>query len=98
MVNISFGLIAFLESENINYVPKVKNPPNVPEARPIEDYWSFLKRTVYASNWQAKSIPQLKSRIEYCIKKMDPEVAKRYARETSVRLGKIAFNNVVEKQ
>jgi hypothetical protein len=91
-------VIAFLETENINYVPKVKNPPNVPEARPIEDFWAVLKRAVYAGNWQAKSIPQLKGRIEYCIKKMDPEVAKRYARETSVRLGKIAFNNVIEKQ
>lgn len=75
-------VIAFLETENINYVPKVKNPPNVPEARPIEDFWAALKRAVYAGNWQAKNILQLKRRIEYCIKKMDPEVAKRYARET----------------
>jgi len=32
-------VIAFLDSNNIKYVPKVKNPPNVPEARPIEDFW-----------------------------------------------------------
>jgi len=91
-------VIDFLESENIKYVPKVRNPPNVPEARPIEDFWAILKSLVYEGNWQATSIPQLKCRIEYCLKKMDPEVAKRYARETSVRLGRIAFNDVIEKQ
>ena len=30
--------IAFLEAKNINLVPKVRNPTNVPELRPIEDF------------------------------------------------------------
>lgn len=91
-------VIDFLDASKINYVPKWKNPPNVPEARPIEDFWGILKRAVYEGNWQAKSISQLENRIEYCLKKMDPEVAKRYAMETKIRLGRIAFNNVIEKQ
>ena len=91
-------VVDFLDRENINYVPKVKNPPNVPEARPIEDFWGTLKRLVYEHNWQTTRISQLRRRIENCLKKMDPNVAKRYARETSVRLGRIAFKNVIEKQ
>lgn len=91
-------VIDFLDRENVNYVPKVKNPPNVPEARPIEDFWAILKRSVYEHNWHAKSISQLRRRIEYCLKKMDPNVAKRYAMDTSVRLGRIAYKNVIEKQ
>ncbi len=39
-----------------------------------------------------------KDQNEYCLNKMDPDVAELYARDTSVRLGKIAFNNVVEKK
>ncbi len=85
-------------ANNVNYVPKVRNPPNVPEARPIEDFWAILKRAVYSGNWQATSIPQLRRRIEYCFSKMDSNVAKRYAIETSVRLGRSPFNNVVEEQ
>ena len=36
--------------------------------------------------------------LKYCFKKKDPDVAKRYAKETSVRVGKIVFNNIIEKQ
>ena len=57
-------VIKFLDAQNINYVPKVKNSPNIPEARPIEDFSGILKRLVYEHNWQAKNIPQLKRRIE----------------------------------
>jgi hypothetical protein len=36
------------------------NPANVPEARPIEDFWAHLKRNVYMDGWQAKNLNQLK--------------------------------------
>jgi transposase len=91
-------VIDFLESENISFVAKERNPPNVPEARPIEDFWAYFKRQVYAKNWQATSLSQLKRRIEFCFKNLNLDVAKGYARQTSVRLGRIAFNDVVEKQ
>ena len=35
--------IAYLESKKIKFVAKVDNPPNVPESRPIEDFWGILK-------------------------------------------------------
>ncbi|XP_065662716.1 uncharacterized protein LOC136085346 [Hydra vulgaris] len=91
-------VVFFLDANNIKYLPKVKNSPNLPEARPIEDFWGQLKRLVYEDNWQATSIPQLKRRIVNCLNKMDPEVAKCYASMTSVRLGRIAFNDVIENQ
>ena len=91
-------VIKYLEANNIKFVPKERNPPAVAEARPIEDFWGQLKRLVYEGNWQAPSLPQLLRRIEYCLTKMDPEVAKRYARETPVRLGPIANKNVIEKK
>ena len=91
-------VVSFLDANNIKYMPKVKNPSNVPEARPIEEFWGQLKRLVYEDNWQTTSIPQLKRRIVNCLNKMDPEVAKRYTSMTSVRLGRIAFNDVIENQ
>lgn len=33
-----------LEKNNIKYVPKQKNPPNLPQARPIENFWALTKR------------------------------------------------------
>jgi len=81
---------AFLDANNVNYVPKVRNAPKIPEALPIKDFWAILKRTVYSGYWQATSIPQLRRRIEYCLSKLDPNVEKRYAVETSVRFERIA--------
>ena len=62
----------YLRSKKINFVPKEHNPANVPELRPIEDFWSELKRLVYDKNWKAENLDQLKNRIEYCFKKINP--------------------------
>ena len=34
----------------IHYVDKVDNSANLPEVRPIEDFWSILKAKVYENN------------------------------------------------
>ena len=36
-----------LMNENLNYVAKDMNPPNVPQARPIENFWGCLSQKVY---------------------------------------------------
>ena len=45
----------WLTEQNIPYVPKKDIPPNVPQARPIEDFWSVLKRKVYEKSWEAQN-------------------------------------------
>ncbi|RNA10957.1 glucosylceramidase 4 [Brachionus plicatilis] len=34
-------------NENVNYVTKDNNPPNVRQSRPIEDFWVCLSEKVY---------------------------------------------------
>lgn len=34
----------YLNSKNVNFVPKNENPPNVPQARGIEEYWGVCKK------------------------------------------------------
>ena len=43
----------FLYENLIHHVDKVDNPANLPEVRPIEDFWSILKAKVYEYNWEA---------------------------------------------
>ncbi|RNA02961.1 glucosylceramidase 4 [Brachionus plicatilis] len=43
----------------INYVTKDINPPNVPQARPIENFWSCLSENVYEGGWQASNDQQM---------------------------------------
>ena len=77
--------LQFLEENNIRYVPKDANPPAVASLRPIEDYWSALKKAVYDGGWEAKSFPELKKRIQ--------QKAREIPLETITRL----FNTVKER-
>ncbi len=65
------------------------NPANVPEARPIEDYWAILKREVYMDGWTANNVDKLESRIRHCLKKMDVKVVQNLVATTHKRLDEI---------
>ena len=59
------------------YVPNKDNPPNVPQARPVEDFWSVLKRKVYEKCWTANNEQQLIERIKRKLKEIDPLLCQR---------------------
>ena len=44
------SVINYLNEHNVNFVRKNDNPVIVPECRPIENFWSFLKQQVYKNN------------------------------------------------
>lgn len=87
-----------LHDENIDFVEKKDNPANVPEIRPIEDFWAFLKSQVYAKAWRAKKLEQLINRIRYCVKKIDQSVVRRLAQDTQKRIDDMRRNGIVEKR
>ncbi|CAF3561948.1 unnamed protein product, partial [Rotaria sp. Silwood2] len=62
---------AWLNEQKVPFVPKVANPPNVPKARPIEDFWSILADKVYSGGWAAMNQEQLVNRIKSQLKKID---------------------------
>jgi hypothetical protein len=69
------GLVtARLNEENVPFVAKDDNPPNVPQARPIESIWSMLEQKVFANNWEAKNLELLARRIQEKAKELDKNV------------------------
>ena len=52
-------------------VPKETNPPNVPQARPIENFWVCLTQKVYERGWETNTEQQLIRRIECKMKEFD---------------------------
>ena len=54
-------VIKALRDEKVKFIPKNKNPTNLPEARPIENFWSILKGEVYKNNWKAENLDRLSS-------------------------------------
>ena len=79
-------------------VDKDDNLANVPECRPIEDFWSILKQIVYADNWQVENVSQLRSRIEYCLNKVYPNLIYRLSKSIKGRLNMVLLNGVLENQ
>ena len=64
----------YLNNENVHYVEKADNPANLPECRLIENFWSILKGLAYKNNWHAENLKKLRSRIKYCLNKIDIEL------------------------
>ena len=60
--------LAAMTAIDLQYITKDINPPNCPQIRPIEHYWSILKQKVYENNWSAKKCDQLIRRIKSCEK------------------------------
>ena len=81
--------VKFLNENGIKFVTKSEKPPNMPECRCIEDFWSCIKGNVYKNGWQTENLDQLRSRIIYCFKKFDKELVQRLAESTSRRLDTI---------
>ena len=61
----------YLKEKNIRYVPKEDNSANLPNSRPIEDFWGNLKRKVYEGGWMPTTLKVLEDRIRLCLRKMN---------------------------
>ena len=82
--------LTFLESQNIPYVPKDRNPTNLPQCRPIEDFFGLLSSMVYKDNWKAKNTKQLTNRIKSCIRKIDVAAVQRSCSSITTKLRRTA--------
>ena len=72
----------FLDSKHVNYVAKSDNPTEVPQCRPVEDFFGLLATWVYHRNWVAKDVAALKRRIRKCISEI-PQATVQATMETA---------------
>lgn len=84
--------LKWLTDQEIPFVPKEANPPNVPQARPIENFWGILADKVYDGGWEAKSGPQLSRRIKQKIKEIDLSIVQAMMTKVRTKLRKIEDN------
>lgn len=81
-------------SENVNFVDKRLNPPNVPQARPIENFWGCLSQKVYEGGWEAKTEQQLIRRINSKIKEFDSKCVEKLMKGVKAKLKSIGNDGV----
>ena len=68
---------------------KVPFVPNVPKARPIEDFWSILADKVYSGGWTATNQEQLVNRIKSRLKNIDLDTVQTMMEDIRKKLRKI---------
>ncbi len=81
-------------NENINFVDKDCNPPNIPQARPIENFWGCLAHKVYEKGWEAQTQQDLIARINLKLKDFDINYLQRLLGGVKTKLRSIADNGV----
>lgn len=52
--------VEWYRTNNMDLVEKIENPPNCPELRPIEKYWSLMKQKLQKYKNPAKSVDDFK--------------------------------------
>ena len=48
------------KKNNVKFVPKTENPPNCPELRAIEKYWTIIKRKMKKTKKLCRNIKDIK--------------------------------------
>lgn len=90
------SVTSYFEEKKLKYVLKEDNPTNVPECRPIEDFWGILKGLVYKKNWKASNLIELRRKILLCIREVDITLVQRLAESVNHRLDLVRRNGVIE--
>ena len=81
--------------ENLYFVDKGSSPPNVPQARSIENFWGCLAQKVYEGGWQAAIQNELICRIQSQLKKFDLNFLQNLMGSVKTKLRSIADRGVL---
>lgn len=73
----------FMREEKINFIPKELNPPNCPNLRPIESFWSKIKREVYADGWTPKDADDLHEKVSKVMSKVGQTIGESFMSNVS---------------
>jgi transposase len=75
--------------KNVPFISRADNPPNTPQARPIERVWSVLEQKMYANNWEAKNKDHLLRRIKQMAKELDQKMLQNMMKGVKKRLRRL---------
>ena len=80
--------------EDVKFVPKEINPPNVSQTRPVENFWGCLAQKVYEGGWEAKREQQLNRSIECKMKEYDANFVESLLEGVKAKVRSIGDNGV----
>lgn len=91
-INYAKCVLQFLKDENIPFVPKSKNPTNLPQCRPIKDFFVQLAQMVCQGHFKAENVKLFQNRIRNCLRKIDVTAVQRACRHIRQNLRAVYEN------
>ena len=58
---------------NIKVLNKEKNPPNLPQLRPIETFFAHWKSIIYSNEWKPQNINELEEKAKRTLRTFGKE-------------------------
>lgn len=89
-IHYARSVMSWYEVNNIKFVPKTHNPPNTPEIRNIENYWSHLKRVLIKKFSAAVNLSSFKSKVVAAGKSFTREAVQSQMMSVQSRVRKFA--------
>jgi transposase len=80
-------------SRNINIVPKEMNPANSPELRPIEEYWSIVKRNLKDTGLVVKTQEEFKRKWLWASTKVNSDLVQRLMSRVRGKVRSLAYSS-----
>ena len=96
--NYAKTVIDYLRGKNVKFLGKEDNPPNVPECKAIENFWSILKVDAYKNNSKAENLENLQCRMKYCLNKIDLVTVQNLANSTPKKLDSVRRYGLIEQK
>ena len=69
--------LKWYDDNDVRFVPKNMNPPNCPELRPIEHYWSIIKGILKKNTNEAKNLNDFKRKWETATQRIPKETVQK---------------------
>jgi transcription initiation factor TFIIIB Brf1 subunit/transcription initiation factor TFIIB len=86
--------VSFYEDEGLDYVPRKKNAPNVPQARPIERFWALCKAAYRRRKKAPKTLQYFRTVWKNLAKKVAQSSGRALMKRLRGKLRAIAYGGV----
>jgi transposase len=87
-------VIDWFNSQNIKFIEKTENAPNVPQARPIEKFWALCKKEYKKRKFPAKNLNSFKRIWKNIYNKVANKSAQKLMASARRKLREIGYNGV----
>lgn len=92
----SATVMEWYKNNKVTVVPKLANPPNCPELRPIEKYWALVKKNLKKYKTDCKDVKTFKAKWQKASKEVSDYVVQRMMKKVKSKVRNVIHTHKLE--